>query len=379
MSKTGIGLIGCGGRLRSVVGQVMQATDQVEVVAISDTSPDSIRETRDRFNREATVYEDYGELSRDPRVQWVMIGSWNCFHKEHTLAAFAAGKHVFCEKPLATNIEDCIAMRDAWQKSGRIFSIGFTLRYSPHYRRISELLSRGEIGDIISMEFNETLDFNHGGYIHADWRRLTRNAGTHLLEKCCHDVDLVNWMVGSRAARVASFGGNDFFIPENIHHMERVGPSKQGTKAFQTWPRPNPGVDPFSSDKDIVDNQVGIIEFENKVRATFHTNCCCGIPERRMYIVGTEGALRADVIAGRIEMKRYGFDTEIEDCSSSASGGHGGGDCILGKSLAASILRNEAPVTSLDDGLKSAITCFGMDDAMASGRVVEMAPYWARL
>ncbi len=51
------------------------------------------------------------------------------------------------------------------------------------------------------MEFNETLDFNHGGYIMGDWRRLQRYSGTHLLEKCCHDIDLVNWITGSLAGR----------------------------------------------------------------------------------------------------------------------------------------------------------------------------------
>jgi len=105
---------------------------------------------------------------------------------------------------LATTVEDCVAMRDAWKASGKQFIIGFTLRFSPHYRKIKELLDEGIVGDIISMEFNETLDFNHGAWIHDDWRSETKYAGTHLLEKCSHDVDLVNWMIDSRASRVAA-------------------------------------------------------------------------------------------------------------------------------------------------------------------------------
>ena len=108
---------------------------------------------------------------------------------------------MFCQKPLATTLADCLAMREAWQASGRMFIIGFSLRYAPHYRKIKELLDQGAVGRIVSMEFNETLDFNHGGYIMGDWRRLQRYSGTHLLEKCCHDIDLVNWIMGSLAAR----------------------------------------------------------------------------------------------------------------------------------------------------------------------------------
>jgi len=205
-----------------------------------------------------------------------MIASWNCFHKEQVVKAFDAGKHVFCQKPLAMNVEDCAEMLESWKKSGKLFNLGFTLRYSPHYRKIKKLLQENAIGKIVSMEFNETLGFNHGGYIMGDWRRLTEYAGTHLLEKCCHDIDLVNWMVDSPASKVASFGDLDFFIPENNYHIERLGKNKEGKRAYWSW-----GglidLNPFTSNKDIVDNQVAIIQFENGIRTTFHTNCNAAI------------------------------------------------------------------------------------------------------
>jgi predicted dehydrogenase len=308
-----------------------------------------------------------------------MIASWNCFHAQHTIAAFEAGKHVFCEKPLALSVGDCLAMRDAWRASGRLFSIGFTLRYSPHYRRIKELLSSGKIGSILSMEFNETLEFNHGGYIHADWRRKTEWAGSHILEKCCHDIDLVNWMTESLAIKAASFGGCDFFTPANAYHASRVGQSPQGKPAFTTWSNDKIQgniINPFNNDKDILDNQVAILQFANGIRASFHTNCCAGIPERRMYICGTEGTLRADVITGQLEVKRIGFDAQMENCRTDVAGGHGGGDGILGASIASTMLKGTPPLTSLDDGLRAAFTVFGIDEAQRTGTVVDLAPYW---
>ena len=269
MAKIGIGLIGCGARLRVVVRELFKATDQVEIVAIQDPNPHSIEAARQEFNSEARVYETYEELLRDPAAQWVMIGSWNSHHAGQAIAAFEAGKHVFCEKPLALSVDDCLAMRKAWKAAGTQFSIGFTLRYSPHYRRIKEILASGRIGAIVSMEFNETLDFNHGGYIHADWRRKTQWAGSHLLEKCCHDLDLVNWMTESLAIKAASFGGCDFFTPANAHHMARLGKSADGRDAYCTWNDPTIEgniVNPFNADKDILDNQVAILQFANGVR-----------------------------------------------------------------------------------------------------------------
>jgi predicted dehydrogenase len=387
----GIGIIGCGGRIKQVSRRTCRQDRRLRIVGVHDISEESIESTRQFFShaeyyahtdQKLKKYDTVGALVGDPEIDWVMVGSWNSVHREHVVAAFEAGKHVFCEKPLATTVEDCVAMRNAWLASGKQFVIGFTLRFSPHYRKIKALVDEGIVGDIISLEFNETLDFNHGGWIHDNWRSETRYAGTHLLEKCSHDIDLVNWMVGSRASRVASFGGRDFFIPSNAHHMERLGTNKRGDRAYKAMGsgRNNPDTDPFTREpKDIVDNQVAIIEYENNVRATFHTNCNAGIPERRMYILGTEGAIRADVITGVIQSKRIGFDTELITHDTGSSGGHGGGDEVLAVELKDCMLNGGAPAAGLEDGLTSALTCFGIDRAHATGLVVDMKEFWDQL
>lgn len=371
----GIGLIGCGGMGRYIAQKVLAQNPRLRICGLSDPDKRSIAASLETFGRDVPVYADYRELCAAPDVGWVMIASWNCFHKEQAIAAFEAGKHVFCQKPLAITPGDCIAMRKAWKKSGRLFNIGFSLRYTPHYRAIHKLVADGVIGQMISLEFNEVLGFNHGGYIMGDWRRLTEYAGTHLLEKCCHDIDLANWIVGARAGRVASFGGLDFFLPKNQRHLRRLGADSEGRKAYRTWG----GLinkNPFTADKDIVDNQVAIIEYENGVRATFHTNCNSGIPERRMYINGSEGAIRADIVAGSIEVARIGFNENPRKVEASTEGSHGGGDDVLARELCASMLTGRVPQVGMDEGLASAFTCFGIDEAMESGVVVEMDKYW---
>jgi len=377
--KIGVGLIGCGARLRYVMEHVIaHGSDLIDVRAICDPSAESLAATKQAIAPNAVVVDDYRDLVKDPSIDWVMVGSWNCFHREHVLAAFEAGKNVFCEKPLATTIEDCLAMRAGWRQAGTQFMIGFTLRYSPHYRKIHELLNTGAIGQLISMEFNETLAFSHGGYIMGNWRRDALNAGTHLLEKCSHDIDLANWFTGSRAARVASFAGLDFFIPENAHHRQRLGRDEKGKQAYASWDALE-AVDPFSSEKSIADNQVAIIEYESGVRATFHTNMNVGIPERRMYLCGTEGSIRADVISGQIEVGRIGFDEKIERIDLGIRGSHGGGDAVLGLNIVNCMKGEENPYTGLDHGLISAFTCFAIDEAVAANAVVPLAPYWAKL
>ncbi len=378
MKKINIGVIGSGGIAMHVINKLLPLDNRLNIYGIYDPAEKSIKHALKYIKSNPKIYDDYHTLVNEPEIDWVMIASWNCFHCEQTVAAFEAGKHVFCQKPLATNFEDCKAMYNAWKKSGKMFNIGFTLRYSPHYRKIKKLLDEGVVGKIISMEFNETLDFNHGGFIMGDWRRLKENAGTHLLEKCCHDIDLTNWMMESRAKRVASFGGLDFFIPENEKHVERIGKNKKGDSPYTASGGPI-CLNPFTSDKDILDNQVTIIEYENGGRATFHTNCNAGIPERRMYILGTEGAIRADVLTGTIHTKRIGFDTVLENVSTDASGGHGGGDDVLAAELAETMLNGVEPEVSLKEGLEASVTSFAIDEACDTGKVVDVNSYWKQM
>jgi len=378
MATVHIGMIGCGAMGRDIARRLLQHDKRIQVAAVYDPDPRSVEQAQREFGSAPAVCSSVREMLEMPEVSWVMIASWNRYHCEQTVSAFEAGKNVFCQKPLALSIDECNAMVDAWRRSGRSFNIGLTLRYSPHYRRIKALIEEGRIGRPISLEFNETLEFNHGGYIMGDWRRLRANAGTHLLEKCCHDIDLVNWMVGARVRRVASFGGLDFFVPGNVNRMREIGRDADGRDAYTTWGG-LVALNPFTSDKDIVDNQVAILEYANGVRATFHTNCNAGIPERRMVILGTEGALRADVLAGTIELRRIGFDTPMEDLSTSAMGGHGGGDDVLAAELADSMLHGMPPSVGMREGVESAVTCFAIDEALDSGSVIDADAYWDRI
>jgi predicted dehydrogenase len=381
MKSVKIGAIGCGGRLLGVMKRIPGIGEDIEVSALCDVSERSVQAAREAFAPNAKVYADYRELARDPGIDWVMVGSWNCYHREHALAALAAGKHVFCEKPLATTLEDCLAMRDAWKESGRIFSVGFVLRYSPHYQAIRKIIRAGKIGRIVSMEFNETLAPDHGAFIHMDWRRKTKFAGTHLLEKCCHDLDLANWIVDSVPVRAASFGGLNFFRSENAGDEQLYPPNEKGQNPFHLWPKSGAGstATPFNDDKDIVDNQVAILEYANGVRSTFHTNCSAAIRERRMYIVGTRGAIRGDVIAGELQFKRISLDkADIENVETGVSGGHGGADGTLSASLRENIVNGAPPLADPDDGLVSAVTAFGIDEAMQTGQVYDYRPTWKR-
>lgn len=376
MKPIGIGLIGCGGRLRQVARNVTEGASDLRVVAVHDTDPGSIDEARKLFGAVPATDTVAGLVTRDD-VDWVFVGSFNAAHAGHILAALEAGRHVFCEKPLATTVDDCLAIDRAVRASDRLFAFGLVLRSSPFYREVRSRIQGGAIGRLVSFEFNETIDFAHGGYIHGNWRRWRRLSGTHLLEKCCHDIDIANWMVDALPVRAASFGGCSVFTAGNADLGRSAGALPDGRPVYRSWHDPH-GVDPFNDDKDIVDHQVAILEYANGVRATFHASCHAALPERRLYLLGTAGAIRGDVLEGSFQVGRVSAAREREQVQTAGIGGHGGADELLAEDLRGALRTGRRPPSGIREALTSSITCHAIDAALDSGSIVDLRPLWER-
>ena len=277
--EIGVAVVGTGNRGRGVVGRLLKDSNHnVRVAAVYDPDAAEMDFACEKWNEpDALRCKSSQEAVSAPGVDWVMVFSPNAFHKQHILEGFAAGKNVFSEKPLATLIEDCKAIYDAWKTSGRVFATGFVLRYANIYRKAKELLDSGRFGRILTIEANEHIRPGHGGYIMCNWRRLSSISGPHILEKCCHDLDLINWFCQSLPSRVFSFGGREFFKPEN-----RCLEEKYGKELFHMWRDPHRTETPFSDDTDLMDNQVSVAEYRNRIRVSFTSTMSNAIPERRM-------------------------------------------------------------------------------------------------
>jgi len=380
MKTQTVTIIGAGARLRDVLRRVLKSGEgRIKVVAVHDPDPLSLEAFTAEFGSEIEICDREEDAIAHPGAEWVFIGSWNCHHARQIQLAFKHGKNVFCEKPLATTLEDCLAVRDAMNGSDRVMAFGLVLRYSSHYQKLRELIEGGAIGELVSFEFNETLSVEHGTYIFGNWRRLRENAGTHILEKCCHDLDLANWLTGSLPVKVASFGGRNVFRPEMGFLQDEADAQFAERSPYKKW-KDARSVDPFSAgaSTSIFDNQVVILEYASGVRATFHTNAHATQTERRFYLIGTKGAIRADLLTGTAELTQLDCENKTTVLSTLPSGDmHGGGDDVMAGHLAGCLLDGRQPLASVTEGLRSAITAFAIDRAADTNSVVDLHPLWA--
>lgn len=373
--KIGIGIIGCGSRIKDILNLSNRFFELCKIIAIYDINKSATEDYLRSFGNDIRVYNNYNDLLTDKSIEWIFIGSINYAHKDQLIASFNSGKHVFCEKPLAITIEECEEIKKVFDSKNLNFFIGYVLRHSPHYKKIKEIIDSGKIGKIISMEFNETIPFNHGSFFMGHWRRFTEYSGGFLLEKCCHDIDLANWITESIPRKLASFGGLDFFKSENSNFFEEII-EKQGDIMFDGKNVPNP----FITEKDIIDNQVAIIEYYNGIKATFHTNLNSSIPERRMYICGTKGTLRADVHRGIIEVNSINSPKEkIEIIKTKNNDSHGGGDLFFIKDLERAMLSKTLSNNLMDEAIISAISTISIENARKENKIIEMGPIWKNL
>ncbi|NQT57937.1 MAG: Gfo/Idh/MocA family oxidoreductase [Bacteroidetes bacterium] len=377
MKKITYAVIGCGGRISGLIREFADKKD-VELKGGWDPSTANVTNMLEKMNNgEGKIYSSYEELVSDPEIDWVFIGSPNVFHKEHIIAAFAKGKQVFSEKPLATTIEDCIAINKSHQKSGKLFATGFTLRYASIYRKAKEILASGKLGKVISINACENIAPDHGAYIMKDWRRKKELAGPHILEKCVHDLDLINWFTESVPTKIAAFGGNNMFTPENDYLY------RNDKKVFQSaWELveesfEHAGNNPFLSDKTIEDNIVAIMEFANGVRVQFQATMSNAIPERRMYFHCSGGTLIVELYSGLLQYKSLA-DEAIQRIPLTG-GGHGDGDYHIMKELHDSMINGTIPVCGGEEGLLSAVVGITIDEARENGTVIDLGEIWKSL
>ena len=143
-----LGVIGTGAIGQEHIRRCSKVLQGATVVAVSDINVDSARETLRRLDLQAEVYADGFEVINSPNVDALLVTSWDPTHEAFTLAAVAAGKPVFCEKPLALSAEGCRRIVDAEIQHGkRLVQVGFMRPYDAGYRALKKVIVDGEIGE----------------------------------------------------------------------------------------------------------------------------------------------------------------------------------------------------------------------------------------
>ena len=202
--KLRIGFIGLGAMGASHVNSIHKlCSDRAEVSAVCANNEANLKKALD-IAPSAKVFKNDRELIHTD-LDAVFVSTPNFTHVPLALETLRAGKHLFLEKPCGITRQECEQLAQAAASSDRIVMIGHEFRYSPFFLKIKELVDAGEIGTprmVWCREFRGPFQKKS-----QDWIQDDRRSGGCLVDKNCHQFDLMNWWVGSRPSRVAAFGG----------------------------------------------------------------------------------------------------------------------------------------------------------------------------
>lgn len=179
-----IGVIGLGAIGRDHVKRLSQRITGCKVVAVSEVNEAVGKEIAEQYG--ARFYADGEELINSPSVQAVMVTAWDPAHAQYVMASIKAGKPVFCEKPLATEVSECEEIVRAEQELGRrVVQVGFMRRYDPGYQELKRAIQEGKIGQAM------VVHACHRNMSHA----ATMTSEMSIKNPGAHEIDVLRWLL----------------------------------------------------------------------------------------------------------------------------------------------------------------------------------------
>ncbi|MCA9082462.1 MAG: Gfo/Idh/MocA family oxidoreductase [Planctomycetaceae bacterium] len=220
-----IGLLGAGWFGREAHLKNLLRLSGVEVAAVSSRSSESRDVARSLVGDSLQTFENWSDVLQVRDLDAVIVALTNDRHHEAAMAAFAAGKHVLCEKPLGLTIKQCDDIIAAAQTANRILQVGHEMRHQALYQKMHAMIRQGAVGDGRIMWCRE-----YRGPMRPGWRSSEMQTGGMLLEKNCHHFDLFNWMFDAKPLRVMAFGGKDVLTDRELLDNAQVLVEFEGSR-----------------------------------------------------------------------------------------------------------------------------------------------------
>ena len=367
MKKLTAVIIGAGGRGQSISGHMKKLPEQYQVVAVAEPKDSRRNTVKERFDLpDDRCFTDWRQLLALGKIADVaVITTMDKDHFEPAMEAISLHYDILLEKPVSPDPVECEKMARAAEKEGVKILVCHVLRYTPFYGTLKKLISDGIIGDVISITHEENVGNTHQShsFVRGNWGNEGRSSFM-LLQKSCHDIDILQWLIGKKCKKVQSFGKLTYFTRKNAPEgspercmdgcphgescpynteklyiqsghgwfrdaaAKKVAPTDE--EVLEALRTTQYGKCVYKCDNDVVDHQTVNMLFEDDITVTF-TMCAFNKGGRYTHIMGTKGEMWAALNGEEKPIRVYNFETR-EETEYSYTGkeglvdGHAGGD-----------------------------------------------------
>ncbi|MCI8442483.1 MAG: Gfo/Idh/MocA family oxidoreductase [Provencibacterium sp.] len=345
--------------------------DRMKIVAVADIVPEKVENAAKEYHIPPEMCFESAEkmLERERLADVLFVCTLDRQHYPHAIPALKKGYHLLLEKPISPDLSECREIAETAQKYDRKVVVCHVLRYTPFYQKVKEIIDSGILGRVMHIEAVENVGYWHQAhsFVRGNWRNDRESP--MILQKSCHDMDLLLWLSGKHCARVSSFGSLGWFKPENApegsaercldcgarekcpYDAQKIYMTgKHGALSGYTgWPldvlaqNPTPekikkaleegpyGRCVYRCDNNVVDHQVVNLCYEDGATASFTMCAFNSGMSRTISVLGAMGELHGDMATETISYGPFGEERKTVDLrlESEDLTGHGGGDTRL--------------------------------------------------
>ena len=376
--------------------------EKFKLVAIIENNQSRISFAREAFP-EVEIFSDYRDfLKRNIEADIVAVATQDDDHREHAVAMMKAGYDLLLEKPIANNEADCLAIYNASKEYNRKVVVCHVLRYTPFYSTVKRYIDEGKLGEVITIHASESVGYYHQAhsFVRGPWQN-SKESSPMILAKCCHDMDIIRYLMGEDCLSVSSYGDlyyfNEKHAPEGcsdycsscavkdcIYNAQKIYTSEKG-RGFSRYFTVKDLTDEnifedlkgtkydkcvFKSNNDVVDHQVTVMQFAKGKTACHTMTAFSKEIYRDLKIHGTKAELVGVIEDNSFEVRYFGGEVEkvTIDLSGVNVGGHMGGDFFMMDSLYKTLNGEVASgVTFLDVSIDSHLMSFAAEKSRLSG------------
>ena len=389
--------------------------DRMKVVAVADINPEKVQKAKELYDiKDELCFTSAEEmLAQDKLADVMVVSTMDRQHVNHAIPALEKGYNILMEKPISPDLQECKRIIEVAKHCPGKIIVCHVLRYTTFYNTLKSILDSKKIGDVVSVCANENVGYWHQAhsFVRGNWR----NSGTSsamILQKCCHDMDILLWLTGKRCKTVSSFGSLTWFKPENApegatercldcphkddclysapkFYLGRYDagerdwplnvlcqePTREGLEeALRVVPY---GRCVYHCDNNVVDHQVVNLLLEGGATISFTRCAFTAQGGREIHLMGTKGDIYGDLARRTIEIHPFGGEVQTLDLRTPGDAfGHGGGDEGIVRDLL-SLLRGEegdsTRMTTLTRSIESHLVCEAAEASrLRNGEAVEV-------
>lgn len=422
--KLRVAIAGLGNRGLDTYGrELAKYPQEVDLVAVADPIREKVEKAKALYGiRPENCFASAEEmLAQEKLADFLVIATPDRQHVGQALPALERGYDLLLEKPISPEVKECYQISKLAKHLNKRVVICHVLRYTPFYKELKGMLDQGKVGQVVSIMAIENVGYYHQAhsFVRGNWRK-SRESSPMILQKCCHDMDILTWLAGNRVKTVSSFGSTYLFKPEKApqnqvkrcldgcpvkatcpYDAEKIYISNDLTgiaKGNTGWPNTvlslNPTIESiyqaiaqgpygrcvYYCDNDVVDHQIVNLNLEEGVTISLTMSGFTSEFARYLKIMGTHGEMIGDMGANTITWLPFGGPGQVVDVSQLSDNfqGHGGGDAGLirefldylqGKPVSSSITALEVSTDS------HYIAMAAEESRLAEGRAIALDPY----